>query len=92
MEEFERTIGEVNINLYKVFASVFHPLKESYILDSSSFIYITKDKQRLFKYKPVSSKDKLKYRGGYMVIQGYKDLNIQFISQRKKKPKTLQLF
>ena len=27
-----------------------------------------------------------------MVIQGYKDLDIQFIGQGKKKPKTLQLF
>jgi len=51
-----------------------------------------KDKYRLFKYKPASLKDRLKYRGGYMVIQGYEDLDIQFIGQRKKKPKTLQLF
>ncbi len=79
MEEFERAIEEVNINLYKVFASVFHSLKESYILDSGSSIYITKNKHRFLKYKPVSLKDRLKYRGDYMVIQGYKDLDIQFI-------------
>src|SRR6266566_3335532 len=92
MKEFERTIKKVNVNLYEVFASVFHPLKESYILDSGSFTYITKDKYRLFRYKPAILKDRLKCRGGYITIQGYKDLDIQFISQRKKKPKILQLF
>ena len=76
MKEFEQAIGKVNVNLYEVFASVFHLLKESYILDSGFSIYMTKDKYRLFKYKPVSPKDKLKYRGGYMVIQGYGDLDI----------------
>ncbi len=68
VEEFEQTIKEVNVNLYKVFALVFHFLKESYILDSGSSTYMTKDKYRLFKYKPAPSKDKLKYRGGYMAI------------------------
>ena len=82
----------MNVNLYEVFASVFHPLKESYILDSGSSTHITKDKHRLLKYKPVPPGDKLKYKGGYMVIQSYKDLDIQLINQRKKKPKTLQLF
>ena len=82
----------MNVNLYKVFASVFYPLKKSYILDSNSSIYMTKDKHRLFKYKLILPKDKLKCRKGYMAIQGYKNLDIQFISQRKKKPKTLQLF
>ncbi len=78
VEEFERAIGEMNVNLYKVFASIFHLLKEFYILDSDFSIYITKDKHRLFKYKPASLKDRLKCRGGYIVIQGYKDLDIQF--------------
>src|SRR6266566_8209030 len=82
----------MNINLYEVFASVFHLLKEFYILDSSFFIYMTKDKHQLFKYKPAPPRDRLKYKRGYMVIQGYKDLDIQFISQGKKKPKTLRLF
>ncbi len=92
MEKFERAIRKMNVNLYEVFASVFYFLRESYILDSGSFIYMTKDKYRLFKYKPAPLKNKLKCRGGYMVIQGYKDLDIQFISQGKKKPKILQLF
>jgi len=76
IKEFERAIGEVNVNLYEVFVSVFHPLKESYILDSGSSIYMTKDKYRLFKYKPASSKDKLKYRKDYIVIQSYENLDI----------------
>ncbi|SRR6266566_9753428 len=92
MKKFERAIKEVNINLYEVFASVFHPLRESYILDSGFFTYTMKDKQQLFKYKPASLRDKLKCKGGYMVIQSYKDLDIQFTSQEKEKPKTLQLF
>src|SRR6266566_1025539 len=92
MEEFERAIKKVNVNLYEVFASVFHPLKESYILDSGFSTHITKDKYRLFRYKPISLGDRLKYKGGYMVIQGYRDLDIQFTSQGKKKSKTLQLF
>src|SRR6266699_3320838 len=92
MEEFERAIEEVNVNLYEVFTSVFHPLRESYILDSGSSIYMTKNKHRLLKYKPAPLEDKLKYREGYIVIQGYKDLDIQFTNQGKKKPKTLQLF
>ncbi len=54
MEEFERAMGEVNVNLYEVFTSVFHLLKESYILDFGFSIYMTKDKYRLFKYKPAS--------------------------------------
>jgi len=53
---------------------------------------MTKDKYRLFKYKSTSLKNRLKYRGNYIAIQGYKDLDIQFISQGKKKPKTLRLF
>ncbi len=92
VEEFERVIKEVNVNLYEVFTSVFHLLKESYILDSGSFTYITKDKYQLFKYKPIPLGDRLKCGGGYMVIQGYKDLDIQLTSQGKEKPKTLQLF
>ena len=80
VKEFERVIKEVNVNLYEVFASVFHPLKESYILDSGSSIHMTKDKHRLFKYKPASLEDRLKYKGSYIVIQGYKDLDIQFTS------------
>jgi len=92
VEEFGQTMEEVNINLYKVFASVFHFLKESYILDSGFSIYMTKNKHRLFRYKLVSPGDKLKCKRGYMVIQGYRDLNIQFIDQGKKKPKMLQLF
>ena len=82
----------MNINLYEVFASVFHSLKESYILNSGSSTHITKDKQQLLKYKTAPSKDKLKYKGDYMAIQGYKNLDIQLISQGKKKSKTLQLF
>ncbi len=92
MEEFERAIEKVNINLYEVFVSVFHLLKKSYILDSDSSIYITKNKYRLFKYKPVSLEDKLKCKGYYIIIQSYKDLDIQFTSQGKEKSKTLQLF
>ncbi len=68
MEEFERAIEEMNVNLYEVFVSVFHPLKEFYILDSGFSIYMTKDKYRFLKYKPVSLGDRLKYRGGYVVI------------------------
>ncbi len=68
MEELEQVIKKVNVNLYEVFTSVFHLLKKSYILDSGFFIHITKNKHRLFKYKPASSEDRLKYRGGYMVI------------------------
>jgi len=68
VEEFERAIEKVNINLYEVFASVFHPLRESYILDSGFSTYITKDKYRLFKYKPASLGDRLKYGEGYVVI------------------------
>ncbi len=67
-------------------------LKESYILDFGFFTYITKDKYWLFKYKPASLGDRLKCRGSYIVIQSYKDLDIQFIDQGKKKPKMLQLF
>jgi len=78
VKEFKQAIEEVNINLYKVFVSVFHPLRKSYILDSGSSIYITKDKYWLFRYKPAPLGDRLKYGGGYMVIQGYKDLDIQF--------------
>ena len=78
MEEFEWVIKEVNVNLYEVFASVFHFLKESYILDSGFSIYMTKNKHWLFKYKPASLEDKLKCGEGYMVIQGYRDLDIQF--------------
>jgi len=92
IEKLEWTIGEVNVNLYEVFASVFHPLRKSYILDSGSSTYIMKDKHRLFKYKQAPPENKLKYRRGYIVIQGYKDLDIQFISQGIKKPRTLQLF
>ncbi len=92
MKKLERAIEEVNVNLYEVFASVFHLLKKSYILDSGSSIYITKDKHRLFRYKPAPLEDKLKYKGDYIAIQGYKDLDIQFTGQGKKKPKTLQLF
>src|SRR6266566_3890668 len=92
IKEFERAIKKMNINLYEVFASVFHPLKKFYILDSGSSIHMTKDKQRLFGYKPVSLEDRLKCKEGYMVIQSYKDLDIQLINQGKKKPKTLQLF
>ncbi len=92
MKEFEWAIGEMNVNLYEVFVSIFHPLKKSYILDSGSFIYMTKDKHRLFKYKPASLGDRLKYREGYMAIQGYRDLDIQFTGQGKEKPKTLRLF
>ncbi len=76
MEEFERVIKKVNVNLYKVFVSVFHLLREFYILDSGSFIYMTKDKQWLFRYKTASLGDRLKCGGGYMVIQGYRDLDI----------------
>ncbi len=79
IEKLERVIEEMNVNLYEVFVSVFHFLKESYIFDSGFSIYITKDKHRLFKYKPVSLEDKLKCRGGYMVIQSYRNLDIQFI-------------
>jgi len=79
VEEFERAIREINVNLYKVFVLVFHFLKESYILDFGFFTYITKDKYWLFKYKPASLGDRLKCRGSYMVIQSYKDLDIQFI-------------
>ncbi len=68
MEELERVIREVNVNLYEVFVSVFHPLREFYILDSGSFIHMTKDMHRFLKYKPASLEDRLKYRGGYMVI------------------------
>ncbi len=68
VEEFEQIIKEVNVNLYEVFTSVFHLLKKSYILDSGFSTYIIKDKYRLFKYKPASLKDKLKYRRGYIVI------------------------
>ena len=89
VEKFERVIGEMNVNLYEVFVSVFHFLRESYILDSGSFIHITKNKYRLFRYKPAPPKDKLKYRGGYIAIQSYKDLDIQFTGQGKEKPKTL---
>src|SRR6266566_1680799 len=85
-------MGEVNINLYEVFASVFHPLKKSYILDSGSSTHITKDKHRLFKYKPAFLEDRLKYKKSYIVIQSYRDLDIQFTNQEKKKPKMLQLF
>ncbi len=92
MEEFEQAIEEVNVNLYEVFASVFHPLKKSYILDSDSSIYMTKNKYRLLRYKPVLPKDKLKCKRGYVAIQSYRDLDIQFTGQGKKKPKTLQLF
>src|SRR6266566_1160765 len=92
VEELERTIGKMNVNLYKVFASVFHLLRKSYILDSGSSIHMTKDRHRLLRYKPASQRDGLKYGGGCVVIQGYKDLDIQFISQGKKKPKTLRLF
>ncbi len=79
VEELEQAMGEVNINLYKVFVSVFHLLKEFYILDSGFSIHMTKDKYRLFKYKPAPSKDRLKCKGSYIVIQSYKDLDIQFI-------------
>ena len=79
VEEFERAIGKMNVNLYKVFASVFYFLKKSYILDSGSSTYMTKNKHRLFRYKPASSKDRLKYGRGYIAIQGYRDLDIQFI-------------
>ncbi len=92
MKEFERAIREMNVNLYEVFTLVFYPLKESYILDSGSSIYITKDKHRLFKYKPASPKDRLKCRGSYIIIQSYRDLDIQLTNQKKEKPKTLQLF
>ena len=77
VKEFERVIGEMNVNLYEVFISVFHFLRKSYILDSGFSIYMTKDKYRLFKYKPAPLEDKLKCGGGYMVIQGYRDLDIQ---------------
>ncbi len=80
VEEFERVIEKVNVNIYEVFASVFHLLRESYILDSGFFIYMIKDKYWFFRYKPASLGDRLKYRGGYMVIQGYRNLDIQFIS------------
>ncbi len=89
VKKLERAIKEVNINLYKVFISVFHPLKKSYILDSGSSIHITKDKHQFLRYKPAPPKNKLKYRGGYIAIQGYKDLDIQLTNQGKKKPKTL---
>ncbi len=78
VKELERVIKKVNVNLYKVFTSIFHPLREFYILDSGSSIYITKDKYRLLKYKLVSLRDKLKCREGYIIIQSYKDLDIQF--------------
>jgi len=68
VEKFERVIKEMNVNLYEIFVSVFHPLKESYILDSGSSTYIMKDKQQLFGYKPASPRDRLKYRRGYMAI------------------------
>ncbi len=68
VEEFERAMGEVNVNLYEVFTSVFHPLKKSYILDSGSSTHITKDKYRLFKYKPAPLGNKLKCGGDYMAI------------------------
>jgi len=89
VEEFEQVIEEVNVNLYKVFASVFHPLRKSYILDSGSFIHMTKDKYRFLRYKPAPLGDRLKCGGGYIIIQSYRDLDIQFISQKKKKSKTL---
>ena len=89
VKELEKAIEEMNINLYKVFTSVFHPLKKSYILDFGSFIYMTKDRYRLLRYKPVSQRDGLKYRRGRVVIQSYGDLDIQFINQGKKKPKML---
>ena len=92
MEEFERAMKKVNVNLYEVFASVFYSLKEFYILDSGFSTYMTKDNHRLFKYKPISLRDRLKYGGDYMAIQGYKDLDIQFMGQGKEKPKTLRLF
>ncbi len=95
MEEFDRAIKEMNVNLYEVFASVFHSLKKSYILNSGSSIYMTKNKYRLFKYKLASLKDKLKYKRGYMVIQGYKDLDIQFTGQGKycfKRYRTLKTY
>ena len=78
IEEFERIIEEMNVNLYEVFVSVFHLLRESYILDFGFSIYMMKDKYRFFKYKPVSLEDRLKCKGGYIAIQGYRDLNIQF--------------
>ncbi len=59
---------KVNINLYEVFISVFYLLRESYILDSGFSIYMTKDKYRFFRYKPVLLEDRLKYKEGYMVI------------------------
>ena len=68
MEEFERVIGEMNVNLYEVFTSGFYLLRKFYILDSGFSIYITKDKQRFLRYKTVSLGDRLKYRGGYMAI------------------------
>ncbi len=92
MEKLEQAIEEMNVNLYEVFASVFHPLRESYILDSDSSTHVTKDKHRFFKYKPVPPKDRLKCRRGYMAIQGYRDLDIQLTGQGKKKPRMLQLF
>ena len=88
----EKTIKEININFYKVFASIFYPLKKSYILDFGFFIYIMKNRNRLFKYKPVFQRDRLKCKGSRITIQDYKDLDIQFINQRKKKSKILQLF
>jgi len=89
VEEFEQAIREVNVNLYEVFTSVFHPLKESYILNSGSSTYIMKDKYQLLRYKPAFSENKLKCRRGYIVIQGYRNLDIQLTNQGKKKPKML---
>jgi len=76
IKKLEQAIKEMNINLYEVFTSVFHPLKESYILNSGSSIHITKDKYQFLKYKPALLEDRMKYRGDYMAIQGYKDLDI----------------
>jgi len=76
VEELKKIIKEVNVNFYEVFASVFHFLKKFYILNFSSFIYITKDKHRFLKYKPALQEDRLKYKEGRMAIQGYKDLDI----------------
>ena len=50
---------------------------------------MTKDKYRLLKYKPAPPEDKLKCGGGYVAIQCYRDLDIQFTGQGKKKPKML---
>ncbi len=68
VDKLEKTIRKANINFYKVFISIFHFLKKSYILDFGSSIYMMKDKHRFLRYKPALQEDRLKYRKGWMII------------------------